>query len=633
MNEMDIPTVAPRQDASRVIRYSLAILAALAALLLREILSPWFGASNPYHTMWAAVVFAAWYCGAGPAVVATLSGALGAWYWFLPRLHSFRVQDPRSEISGLVGFCVLSAFIIALGETNPRSRSKKHRAENIAREKESEFHLLADSIPELCWMARADGHIYWYNQRWYEYTGTTPEQMEGWGWRSVHDPEILPSVLERWEGSLGSGQPFEMEFPLRGADGVFRWFLTRIRPLRDGEGKIVRWFGTNTNIHQQRELRQSLVEARDQLETRIQERTADLEKKTAELFEKATLLDLANDAIFVRNAEDKITYWNQGAERLYGWTSAEVLGRSTHEVLHTEFPVPVSQILQSDRWEGELRHNRKDGSQITVASRWTTLRNNDGKAVGWLEINTDITARRRVEEAARRLSGRILSLQDEERRRMARELHDSLGQYLSALKINLDDLSTTDGRQAAVAAECSYIVDKCLTETRTISHLLHPPLLDEAGFRSAAQWYVNGFAKRSGIQVNLDLPANPARLHKDVETALFRVLQEALTNVHRHSGASKVDIRLGLDSQQIRLEVRDNGRGIPEGWLQRVLESGDGTGVGLAGMRERVRDLGGALEIESDQTGTLLRIAIPIVEGTEHPAATEAKTTIGVPAA
>jgi PAS domain S-box-containing protein len=438
--------------------------------------------------------------------------------------------------------------------------------------------------------------------------------MEGWGWQSVHNPEILPSVLERWEASLAMGQAFEMEFPLRGADGVFRWFLTRIRPVRNSEGRIVRWFGTNTDIHEQRELRQSLIEARQELEMRVRERTAELEQKASELLQKATLLDLVNDAIFVRCAEDKISYWNEGAERLYGWKSGEVLGRSPHEVLHTEFPVPLEEIKSIDKWEGELRQIKRDGSQIVVTSRWTTLRDNEGKPAGWLEINTDITARKRAEEAARNLSGRILSLQDEERRRIARGLHDSLGQYLTAIKMSLDLLSTMEGRQAAVASECSEIVDKCLTETRTISHLLHPPLLDEAGLRSALQWYVEGFAQRSDIQVKLDLPAELGRLDTDVETALFRVVQEALTNVHRHSSASEVDIRLFADTKHIQLDVSDNGKGIPKDRLQRVRESGSGTGVGLAGMRERVRDLGGSMEIKSDDAGTTIIICIPLTE-------------------
>jgi PAS domain S-box-containing protein len=592
---------------STAARYAFAVLTAVLALLLRQALWPLLGANNPYHTVWAAVIFSAWCFGLGPSIVTTLISALGVWYLFLLPLHSFRLQDPKSQITGLVWFGVLSGFIIALGEVNRRSHYKRRSVENAVREKEAEFHLLADSIPELCWMARGDGHIFWYNARWYEYTGATPEQTEGWGWQSVHDPEILPSVLERWRASLAMGQAFEMEFPLRGADGVFRWFLTRFRPVRDSEGNIVRWFGTHTNINEQRELRQSLIEARQELEIRVRERTAELEQK-------ANLLDLANDAIFVRCAEDKISYWNAGAERLYGWTSADVEGRSTHEVLRTEFPVPLEEIKSRDKWEGELRHIKRDGSQIVVASRWTTLRDNEGKPAGWLEINTDITARKRAEEAARNLSGRILSLQDEERRRIARGLHDSLGQHLAAIKMSLDLLSPTEGRQAGVASECSEIVDKCLTETRTISHLLHPPLLDEAGLRSALQWYVEGFAQRSHIQVKLDLPGELGRLDTDIETALFRVVQEALTNVHRHSSASEVDIRFLVDTKRIQLHVSDNGKGIPKDRLRGVLESGSGTGVGLAGMRERVRDLGGSMEIKSDDAGTTIIINIPLPE-------------------
>src|ERR1700693_1178555 len=264
-------------------RYTLAVLAAVLALLLRQALSPLLGANSPYFTVWAAVVFSAWYCGLWPSIVTTLINALGVWYWFLPPVHSFRVEDPKTQIGTLAGVGLLSGFIIALGEANRRSHRKRSSVEDAVREKESEFHLLADSIPELCWMARGDGHIFWYNARWYEYTGTTPEQMEGWGWQSVHDPEILPSVLERWKASLAMGQTFEMEFPLRGADGIFRWFLTRIRPVRNSQGRIVRWFGTNTNIHEQRELRESLIEARQKLEFRVSERTAELEQKTSEL--------------------------------------------------------------------------------------------------------------------------------------------------------------------------------------------------------------------------------------------------------------------------------------------------------------------------------------------------------------
>ena len=352
--------------------------------------------------------------------------------------------------------------------------------------------------------------------------------------------------------------------------------------------------------------------AKEKLEELVKERTQELEQNTAQLAYQARLLDLANDAIFIRNAADKISYWNEGAERLYGWASEEVLNRSVHEILRTAFPVPLLEILETDRWEGELRHTTKYGYQITVSSRWTTLRDRNGKSEGWLEINTDITARKRAEEAARRLSGRILSLQDDERRRIARGLHDSLGQYLAALKMNLDVFRTSKNDQAKLASDCAEIVDKCLNETRTISHLLHPPLLDEAGFDSAARWYVDGFSQRSGIKVNLNLPQKLSRMHRDVEVALFRAVQECLTNVHRHSGSSVVDVRLSLSAKQIRLEIKDDGRGIPQERLRSLNQGAADAGVGLAGMRERIRELGGSLEIRSERAGVTVIVRIPI---------------------
>jgi len=142
-----------------------------------------------------------------------------------------------------------------------RDITDRKLAEEALRESERQLRTLADAVPQLVWMAEADGYIFWYNQRWYDYTGKTPEQMTGWGWQSVHDPELLPKVLQRWGVSIETGEPFEMEFPLLGADGVFRWFLTRVNPLRDTQGRIVRWFGTNTDIDEQRRTAEELREA------------------------------------------------------------------------------------------------------------------------------------------------------------------------------------------------------------------------------------------------------------------------------------------------------------------------------------------------------------------------------------
>jgi PAS domain S-box-containing protein len=357
----------------------------------------------------------------------------------------------------------------------------------------------------------------------------------------------------------------------------------------------------------------AVISEREQLHADIEERTRELEEKTEQLANQARLLDLANDAIIVRNAEGKIAYWSNGAERLYGWTKEKAVGRMTHELCQTEFPTDISFVLARDHWEGELQQKRRDGSRITVESRWTMLRDAQGEPMGWLQINTDITARRKAEQAARSLSKRILSLEADERRRIARELHDSVGQYLTCLKINLDLLAeaTNENKKAALVSESLKMADQCLKETRTISHLLHPPLLDEAGLECAIRWYLDGFGQRSGIKVNLDMPSDLGRFRREVETALFRVVQEALTNVHRHSGASVVNIRMDVDDQQVWLEVKDNGKGIPEERL-RALDAGSGAGVGVAGMRERVRELGGILTIQSSKLGTLVRISIPI---------------------
>jgi len=358
----------------------------------------------------------------------------------------------------------------------------------------------------------------------------------------------------------------------------------------------------------------AVISEREHLQAHVEERTCELEEKTEQLANQARLLDLANDAIIVRDAEGAIAYWSKGAERLYGWRKEEALGRMINEICQTEFPNGVSSVLALDTWEGELQQTRRDGLRITVASRWTMLKDTAGKPMGWLQINTDITARQRAEKAARSLSRRILSLEADERRRIARELHDSLGQYLTCLKINLDLLSQTENEEKKVVllSECVEVADQCLKETRTISHLLHPPLLDEAGLEFAIRWYVDGFGQRSGIKSNLDVPSDLQRFQRDIETALFRVVQEALTNVHRHSGASSVDIRVYVDEAQVRLEIKDNGKGIPEERLLAV-EAGSSNGVGLAGMSERVRELGGNLKIESTKTGTSLRISIPIV--------------------
>jgi signal transduction histidine kinase len=215
-------------------------------------------------------------------------------------------------------------------------------------------------------------------------------------------------------------------------------------------------------------------------------------------------------------------------------------------------------------------------------------------------------------EALRQLSARLLRLQDQERRRIARELHDSVGQYLAALKINCDLLSNAKGDDAGrVIADTRRLLDQCIGEIRTLSYLLHPPVLDEAGINSAAQWYIEGFSKRSGVQVSLDLQC-PDRLPAEIELMLFRVLQEGLTNIHRHSGSDRAEVGLDCQPEKVVLRIRDYGRGMTPAQLENFERVQSGLGVGLAGMRERAAQLGGQLKISSDSSGMTVEVSVPL---------------------
>jgi signal transduction histidine kinase len=222
-----------------------------------------------------------------------------------------------------------------------------------------------------------------------------------------------------------------------------------------------------------------------------------------------------------------------------------------------------------------------------------------------------VRARREAENAQRTLSARLLVLQDEERRKFARELHDSVGQHLAAMKMGISILQAKLPDDSLLQ-DCIKLLDESIAETRTISHLLHPPLLDEAGLKSACRWFVEGFAQRSGIEVNLDIQDGGRRLMESTELALFRVLQESLTNVHRHSGATRADVSLLTSANSVILRVKDYGHGIPPAVLQRLREDSVVGGVGFAGMTERVREIGGQLEIASSAEGTEVIARVPI---------------------
>lgn len=223
----------------------------------------------------------------------------------------------------------------------------------------------------------------------------------------------------------------------------------------------------------------------------------------------------------------------------------------------------------------------------------------------------ELSAREQAEASAHRLSARVLRLQDEERRRLSRELHDGLGQNLVAAKLSLSHLANSRPNDPVIS-ECMKSIDASLAEARTISYLLHPPLLDDIGIASAARWYLDGFAKRSGIEVSTDIPDNPNRMPHAVELALFRVLQESLTNIHRHAKSSRAEVSLRVVNNGAVLRLRDFGIGIARETLEHFQQDGTHVGLGLAGMQERVREQGGQFTIHSDGSGTTIEVRMPL---------------------
>ncbi|MFZ0884974.1 MAG: PAS domain-containing sensor histidine kinase, partial [Candidatus Acidiferrales bacterium] len=352
-------------------------------------------------------------------------------------------------------------------------------------------------------------------------------------------------------------------------------------------------------------------------------------------------------AIFMLDTEGRVTTWNVGAERIKGYRASEIIGRHfscfyPEEDIRSNKPqLGLEAAAREGRFETEGWRLRKDGSKFWAVVIITAIRDTAGNLLGFGKVTRDFTDRmladkalhesrsrlQESEKSLRELSLHLLRTQDEERRRIGRELHDSLGQTLSFMKMKLDSLKSLTGggkiddiRQDL--AEFGRLVEDSVTEVRTISYLLYPPMLEELGLKSAISWYVDGFTKRSGIETTLEIPGDLGRLPRDAEMAVFRILQESLTNVHRHSASRTATVRLLLRDARLILKVSDQGKGIPSANLEESGEDWTGAlGVGLRGMHERMRQLGGKLELESTSTGTTIVAEVPIETPTSADAA------------
>jgi len=384
------------------------------------------------------------------------------------------------------------------------------------------------------------------------------------------------------------------------------------------------------------ELEQRVAERTDELEHKAR----DLEKLNIELAQKNQELDAivqtAPDIIFSRNPDGGRDYISG---RFYEYTGAPAGSASGFGWLDYVHPDDKKQTLAQwlhcvetgNMYESEYRLRAKDLQYRWFRARAVPLRDPNGTVQKWYGTCSDIHDSKLLEQsirenaielermvesrtaALRRLSNRMMTLQDEERRRIAREIHDGLGQELAAAKMILDGILGKDSspsmRQAS--ADASQLVDRAIQQVRTISHLLHPPLLDEVGLVSALRWFLEGLSDRSGINVQLEVqPSDLPRLKSELETAIFRIIQEALTNMFRHSGARNGKVNLLQRDSTILVTVQDDGKGIEEQVVQLRPES---VGVGIGGMRQRVTELGGSLRLSNANPGTIVEVIIPTV--------------------
>jgi PAS domain S-box-containing protein len=358
----------------------------------------------------------------------------------------------------------------------------------------------------------------------------------------------------------------------------------------------------------------------------------------------ASIVDSSDDAIVSKTLEGVITSWNKGAERLFGYTAKEAIGQPILMIIPLDRRDEETRILARLRQGEPINHFdtvrlRKDGTKIDISLSISPVRDAAGKIIGASKIARDITGRKRIErelheseqrfrtladaldtqvqfrtqelrrrnaeilqqsDQLRDLSGRLMFAQDEERRRIARDLHDSVGQNLAVLGMSLsriEDYAKRDPtRLAQSIKDAQDLIQDLTQEIRTTSYLLHPPMLDESGLSSAIRWYIDGLAERSGLSIELNVPDNLGRLAPEAELAIFRLVQECLTNIHRHSGSKTAVIRIAREPDKIYAEVQDHGKGISQERLT--------AGVGIRGMRERVRQSHGELTVDSNALGT-----------------------------
>ena len=501
--------------------------------------------------------------------------------------------------------------------------SERQRYEELQRESEARFRTLADNISQLAWMTDEKGWICWYNQRWFNYTGTTLEEMQGWGWQKVHHPDHLPQVVEKWRQALARGETWEDTFPLRGRDGRYRWFLSRAVPIRNTDGRIAGWFGTNTDITDLREAEQ----ARAHL---------------------AAIVTHSDDAIISKDLNGLITSWNRGAERLFGYTEQEAIGRSITMLIPPDRVDEEPEILVRIKRGESVEHfetvrRRKDGTLLDISLTVSPIKDDEGRIIGASKVARDMTARKRQEEELRRwkdeletrvqertgellaTQGRLMTLtsqlsltEQRERRKLARELHDYLAQMLVVGQMKTGMLKKQIPPKPAstgLLQDVGKVFQEALAYTRTLIAELSPPSLEDSGLPVALKWLAERFEK-DGLKVDVQVDCVSIPLPEEQSVVVFQAVRELLFNVMKHADVDQATVTVMLDQDHsLRIAVTDYGKGLSQDALQRSAQPGH---LGLISVRERFRAMGGRVDVESRPgQGTTVTLVLPLARSAE----------------
>jgi PAS domain S-box-containing protein len=412
-------------------------------------------------------------------------------------------------------------------------------------------------------------------------------------------PEDRPRYESEINAAVAEGRNWELDYRIVLPDASVKYVHAIGKPIFDKSGHILEFVGTTLDITERKRAEQELRQAEEHIRA---------------------ILGYSPNWIFLKDTEGRYLLVNREIERVFGINQEQIKGKTDSEIFPPEqaakYRANDLKVLRAGlTMEFEEIVDLADGPHTSIVHKFP-LFDSRGNIYATGGVATDITERVRAEEKLKRLSAKLLRLQDEERRRIARDLHDSTGQDLVALAMMLGQLrdSVPSGERGSrrLLSECKALADKCLREVRTLSYELHSPVLEDAGLEDAIRDYVKGFTKRSGIHVELELSPRVGRMPRNVELTLYRVMQEALTNIQRHSGSQQAKIRINRDSN-LTLEISDIGRGVSANNAETGKEApGFEVGVGIPSMLERVNLIGGQFEIDSTSHGTTVRVTIPL---------------------